>query len=192
VTLIDRPKLMTTEEFEALPDDGRERWLIDGVLWEGEQHVTTRNQGHSRIEAKFCTRLQTWSDAQPEPRGAVLVGEAGVRLRRDSDTIVGIDVGYISAQTVADNPDENALIDGVPLLVIEILSPSDTQKSIGKKIQACLACGVPHVWMASVEFRTVTAYRPGAEPQLFSVSHTISAEPHLPGLRIALADIFGR
>lgn len=36
MTLASPPMLMTTEEPLALPDDGRERYLIEGQLKEGE------------------------------------------------------------------------------------------------------------------------------------------------------------
>jgi Uma2 family endonuclease len=49
-----------------------------------------------------------------------------VRLRRDPDTTVGIDVVYVSAEVTARQTDEATLIDGVPVLVVEILSPKDT------------------------------------------------------------------
>jgi hypothetical protein len=38
--------------------------------------------------------------------------------------------------------------------------------------------------------RTVLVHRPGAGPVLFNVRQEVSAEPHLPGLRIPVASIF--
>src|SRR3989442_15827035 len=87
--------LMTTEELLALPDDGVERWLIRGKLWEKRENgMTVRNRLHSRIVMRIGQLLGDWVDKQPPPRGDVLGGEAGCRLRRDPDTTVGIDVVY--------------------------------------------------------------------------------------------------
>ena len=36
--------------------------------------------------------LEGWLERQPEPRGQILAGEAGIILRRDPDTMVGVDV----------------------------------------------------------------------------------------------------
>ena len=66
--------------------------------------------------------LGAWIDQQPELRGAILCGEAGCRLRRNPDTTVGIDVVYISAELAAHESTETTLIDGVPILVVEILA----------------------------------------------------------------------
>jgi Uma2 family endonuclease len=64
------------------------------------------------------------------PKGEVLVGEAGIRLRRNPDTTVGVDVAYISAETADTNPDPERMVEGVPVLIVEILSPSDKHREI--------------------------------------------------------------
>src|ERR687890_471834 len=122
MTLAVRPELMTTEQLLALPDDGKERWLIRGELREKE--MTRRNRGHSRAEGKIAYLLHKWMDTLSGPRGEVLVGEAGVRLRRNPDTTVGVDVAYVSPQTADADPHENRFLEGIPVLVVEILSAS--------------------------------------------------------------------
>jgi Uma2 family endonuclease len=189
------PRLMTSEEFLALPDDGVERWLIRGQLREkkpqpGEKPKTVRNRTHSRIMARVTKFLDNWLDGQPEPRGQVLCGEAGVRLRRDPDTTAGVDVVYVSAEVMARQPDDTTLIDGVPVLAVEILSPNDTQEEINEKIDDYLAVGVPLVWVIDPHHRTVEIFRPGTEPELVNALQELSGEPHLPGFRVAVAQLF--
>jgi Uma2 family endonuclease len=181
-------KWMTTEELLALPDDGIERWLIDGQLREGS--MTVRNRWHSRIMARVAKVLGVWLDRQPQPRGAVLCSEAGCRLRRDPDTTVGIDVAYVAADVATRNSDDTTLIDGVSLLVVEILSPNDTQEQIHEKIEGYLQAGVALVWVIDPYDRTVRIYRQGTETDLVNVRQELSAEPHLPGFRVAVADLF--
>src|SRR4051794_40968507 len=89
------PRRMTAEEFLALPEDGMDRWLLNGELY--EKPVTYRNRFHSRVLIRLAHLLEHWLEQQPEPRGQVLGGEAGVRLSRSPDSIVGIDVVYVSA-----------------------------------------------------------------------------------------------
>lgn len=179
---------MTTEHLLALPDDGRERWLIRGELREGE--LTKRNRGHSRIGANICGELHAWRKSLPAPHGEVLVGEAGVRLRRNPDTVVGIDIAYISPETVADNPDDDRIVDGVPVLAVEILSPSDKHEEVAEKVETYLETGVKLVWVVDPAFYTITVYRGDAEPQMFNLSQTINGDPHMPGLHVALKEIF--
>jgi Uma2 family endonuclease len=179
---------MTTEELLALPDDGMERWLIDGEL--REKPMTKRNRFHSGIMAMLSATLVTWNKQQPPPRGAVLCGEAGVILARNPDVTVGIDVVYVPADVMTRQTDETTLLEGVPTLVVEILSPSDTPEDIHEKVDGYLNAGVPVVWVIDPHDRTVLAYRPGQPPELFNTSHTLSADPHLPGFRVAVADLF--
>jgi Uma2 family endonuclease len=185
---VETTALMTTEQLLALPDDGVERWLIRGQL--REKPMTVRNRWHSRTTIRVGYLLESWRQGQPEPRGSVLGGDAGVRLTRDPDTTVGIDVIYISAELAARNPDETTLIDGVPVLAVEILSPSNTQEAIDEKIEQYLAAGVPLVWIVHPRQRTVTIHRPGEEPELVNVRQELSGEPHLPGFRVAVAELF--
>jgi Uma2 family endonuclease len=180
--------LMTTEQLLALPDDGVERWLIRGQL--REKPMTYRNRWHSRIMVRVARFLDVWLDQQPEPRGSVLGGEAGVRLTRDPDSIVGIDVVYVSAEVAARNPEDTTLIDGVPVLAVEILSPNTTQDEINEKIDEYLAAGVALVWIIDPRHRTVTIYRPDQEPELVNVRQELSGEPHLPGFRVPVAELF--
>ena len=119
---------MTTEDLLAIPEDGTDRWLIAGEL--RERPMTRRNRFHSRVMIRVGKILDNWLDEQPEPRGQVLGGEAGVILGHDPDTTVGIDVTYISAEVMVRQTEDSTLIDGVPTLVAEILSPSDTIEDI--------------------------------------------------------------
>jgi len=186
-------RLMTTEELLAMPDDGVERWLIRGKLRENRsKDVTKRNRWHGRVEARITQLLANWLDTQPQPRGEVYSGEVGCRLRRDPDSTPGIDVVYISAELAAQEPEDTRLIDGIPTLAVEILSPSNTVEEVNEKLQEYLSVGVPLVWVVDPKFRTVTVYRPGAEPEMFNTTQQLSGEPHLPGFVVPVASIFGR
>jgi Uma2 family endonuclease len=179
---------MTTEEMLALPDNGTERWLIDGEL--RERPMTVRNRFHSRVLARVTQALTNWLDQQPPPRGQVLVGEAGVRLMHDPDTTVGIDAIYVSAEVVVQQTDETTLIDGVPTLAVEILSPNDTVDEIREKVATYRRARVPLVWIVDPYDQTVRVYRPDARPVLFNADQELSGEPHLPGFRVPVVRLF--
>ena len=130
MTTVTSPELMTTEALLQLPEDGTERWLIKGKLRQKQKTVelrqnqrAVRDRFHSSVMAATTTYLKNWRDHQPEPRGEVLCGEAGLRLSRDPDTTFGVDVAYVSPEVMARQNDETALINGVPVLTVEILTP---------------------------------------------------------------------
>jgi Uma2 family endonuclease len=141
--------------------------------------------------AVVTTELGLWCRQQPEEhRGKVFTGDAGVRLQRDPATFFGIDVLYVDAELLAQQHEDTTLIEGVPPLVVEIISPSDTPENIEEKIDALLGAGVPHIWYINPRRRTVTVYQPDAEPALLNIFQELSAEPHLSGFRVRVARLF--
>ena len=181
---------MTTEEFLALPDDGIERMLIRGRVYELGATLTKRNRWHSKIEARIAAIIDRWLETQPEPRGELFSGEAGFRL--GPDTTVGIDVALASADVMARQQDSDRLIDGPPMLAVEILSPSDEHETIVEKINSYLEAGVKLIWVVDPDFQSVTIYRPDANPTLLSGEDEISGDPHLPGFRVPVSKFFSR
>ncbi len=180
---------MTEEEFLALPEvDGLERELIRGELV--ERPMTTRNYAHCTVSSRIAHYLMSWLLEKPAPRGSIVTGEARIRLRRDPLTFVGVDVAYISLESRPDGPREARYVDGPPVLVVEVLSPYDKLQEIEDKVAEYLDAGVPIVWIVEPSFSTVTVYRPDAKPQLFNSDQEITAEPFLPGFRVAVAKLF--
>jgi Uma2 family endonuclease len=179
---------MSEDEFLALPEDGIERWLIDGEVW--EFGMSYRNYFHSHATIRVGRFLDTWLDTQPEPRGAIIGGDAGVRLA--SGRIVGVDVAYVPAELKLTADSERTIIEGIPTLVVEILSPSDTGERVKKKFATYRQAAIPVVWKLDPDDRTVTVYRPGQKLLLFSDDQELVGEPELPGFRVRVADLFGR
>jgi Uma2 family endonuclease len=189
------PGLMTTEQFLALPDDGVERWLVEGELWEkripeAERGVTVRNRVHSRIMACVVTELELWRRGQPVPSGQVLCGEAGIRLSESPDTSVGADVVFVSSDVIVSQSDATSLVLGVPTLAVEIVSPYDTVADLHKKLSVYRKAGVPQVWVIDPFDRAITVHRPNSGPALFNDRQEIDGAPELPGFRVAVARLF--
>lgn len=185
------PKLMTVEEFLALPDDGVDRWLFRGQLREYPGSDTTRRDKlHSITEARITAQLGSWLSTQPEPRGEVVCGDAGFILRHDPDSTVGVDVAYVAAHIVSNQTDDTTLFDGAPVLAVEIQSPNNTVKEMTEKVQEYLASGVQVVWLIDPYFQTVIVHRPGVDPTFFSRSQTLTGDPELPGFACPVAHFF--
>ncbi len=179
---------MTTEELLALPEDGVERELIHGEL--RERAMTRRNRRHAATEAKISQLLSNWSDSKSENNYGVLSGEAGVILSHDPDTTVGIDVAVFSLDVLENQPSESSMVDGVPVLAVEILSPSDQQETIHEKVVEYLRAGVSLIWEIDPEFKTVRVHRPGMEPTMVNQTQPLTGEDVLPGFEVSVAELF--
>jgi Uma2 family endonuclease len=178
---------MTVEEFLALPDDGVDRELICGEVV--EKGMTVHNRQHSEIMSLVSASLTNWA-RQFGRRWRVLCGEAGFILQHDPATTVGIDVAVVSAEVMDRQTGQTSLVDGPPLLAIEILSPSDTQQQIHDKITLYLKCGVAAVWIIDPDDRTVRVYHPAQPPELFNDQQQLSGESLLPGFTVPVAELF--
>ena len=181
-------KQMTAEEFLALPDDGTERMLLRGRLW--EKPMTKRNRWHCRVENRIGQLISNWLDSVGRPIGEVYSGEAGFRL--SSDTVVGIDVAYADHSVATRDSDETTMLEGSPILAVEILSPNDKQDEINAKIDDYLAAGVRFVWIVDTHFETVVVHQPGQTPEMFAGDEELVCEPEMPGFRVKARHIFNR
>jgi Uma2 family endonuclease len=179
---------MTVEELLALPDDGMERDLIQGQL--RERPMTRRSRRHARTTTSVAHVLYVWKNQLPAPRGEILTGDAAFCLKQTPSTTVGIDVAYVSADLASRAPDRAFLIEGAPVLAVEILSPTDKHEDVFEKIELLLDSGTALVWIVDPDLRTVTVHRSGAEPVLFSASQELVGDPELTGFRVKVADLF--
>jgi Uma2 family endonuclease len=180
---------MTVEEFLALPPNSE----ADRVLFRGElreKPMTLRNRTHSRIVARVTCQLVNWLDLQPAPRGEIIAGEGGCIIRNDPDTAVGIDVAYVSAETIAQQTGRSTMVEGSPVLAVEVLSPSDRQSDVDDMVDEYLECGVAIVWIINPRFRHVTVYRRDRSPVLFAETEQLDAEPELPGFSVPVEVLF--
>jgi Uma2 family endonuclease len=183
-------RLITAEEFWALPDDGTDRDLIDGRIRVWGQKMTWRNRTHSRIEVLVSYHLEDWLKSRSQQGDMVVSGEAGFRLRPDDpQSLVGIDVAYASAELVASTDPKFPYFDGPPVLAVEILSPSDSHEKVVAKIHSYLEAGSV-VWVIDPDFQTVSVHRPGQTVEVLNVLQELSGEPYLPGFRLAVAQLF--
>jgi Uma2 family endonuclease len=189
--IAELPRKMTTEELLAMPDDGVERWLIRGELRENRDvDMNRRNPDHGRACSNITTYLKNWARSQSKPRGNVYVGDTMFKLRPDSESTVGIDVAYVSPELEARTPKGSKVVDGVPIVAVEVLSPSDKNEDITEKVKEYLNAGVAQVWVANPDFEVITVYRPDAEPVSFNRQQELGAEPQLPGFCVRVAELF--
>lgn len=179
---------ITTAELLAMPENGMERWLIKGEA--RERSLRTRNRLHSSSLTRVVQHLANWLDNQPEPRGQILTGNVGVRLHCNPDTTFGVDVIYLSASLLTQQIAETNIIDGIPTLAVEIPPPHAIYRDIEDRIDAFQNAGVPIVWVVNPHRKTVTIYRPDAEPKLLNDQQELSGEPHLLGFRVTVRNLF--
>ncbi len=113
-----------------------------------------------------------------------------MRLSRSPDTTYGVDLVYVSADVLSQQQSSSTIIDGLPVLCAESLSPSEKQSDVDEKVERFLAAGVPPVWLINPRLRTVVVFRPAAEPEMFNTRHTLANFAQLPGFEAPAAHLF--
>ena len=121
--------------------------------------------------------------------GYVTTNDSGVVLFEDPATVVGPDVAfYRGVRTREDVPKKWG--DKVPVLAVEVLSPTDRFSRVQTKIDDYLESGVALVWLADPEEMSIMVYRPGSRGQLFPANSTLSGGAELPGFSVRVGDLF--
>lgn len=86
--------------------------------------------------------------------------------------------------------DDMPLVEGVPVLAIDIPLPCDTHEKIRLKLTTYRRAKVPVVWLIDADDRAVKVYRLGEKPKLVDDTMELSGEPELPGFSVAVARLF--
>ncbi len=186
-------KPATLEDFlraEAEAPEGVELALIDGEIVELGAKMTTRGPRHNRAISRLCFLLWKWLSDHPALAGGIDASETRCRLSRDPERVVGVDVGVWLGEEFETPPNDPPLYDAPPALAIEVLSPSDKHEDLLDKLKCYLDSGVPVVWYVDPDLQTVTVYHPGEPPVMYNSRQTIPVDPALPGLTLAVAEIF--
>lgn len=130
------------------------------------------------------------SYVKPRRLGLVSSSGGGWLLRRNPDTVVAPDVGFIRADRVPTGRNPNGFFEAVPDLAVEVVSPSDTPTDVLRKVAVYSEAGVPLVWEIYPRRRAVAVYRLGEPPVTLRAGDVLSGEDIVPGFEIPVEAIF--
>ena len=135
------------EDFAQLPDDGKRYEVLDGELC-----VTpSPSPVHQRLSKRLQRRLEDYFEARG--LGEVFDAPLDVILARhdivEPDLIIVGNPAQISARG----------IEGAPLLMVEILSPSTRSRDRGVKMRRYAELGVAHYWIVDPDAATIECLR---------------------------------
>ena len=182
VTHESRTKL-TYEDYAKTPDD--ERWeLIDGEL----VRAPSPNIPHQSIQSLLGCYVQTF--VRDGDLGRVFFSPTDVVL--SEHTTVEPDLVFVSKER--ERIITYANIQGAPVLVVEILSPSTARRDWRDKFDLYQGHGVNECWLVDPVSRTVWVFLLAdgvfVEMGRYGEDDTLTS-PTLEGLEIVLAEVFG-
>jgi Uma2 family endonuclease len=122
-------------------------------------------------------------------RGRCLTNDPGIILERNPDTVRGPDLAFFD--DVRPYRELNPkFTEGVPLLAVEVLSPTDRIGKVTRRIKEFLQSGIQMVWLIDPDACDVTVYRKGKDPEVFDEGQELTGEDVLPEFKCRVADFF--
>ena len=144
---------------------------------------------HGRIEIRLGMALERF--VQQWQLGWVVVGEVGIYIRRNPDTVRAADVAFLSRKRVSKEP-SGGFLEVVPELIVEIGSPSDRWQELRQKVEEYFRSGVEQVWIVEPENRAVLVYTSPTKKKKFASGEQLIGEGALEGFVLDVADLFAR
>ena len=139
------PARWTRAMLDALPDDGQRHEIIDGV------HYVTPSPGlpHQHVAAMLYDALRRYLDR--EPVGWLFFSPSDIELA--PDTIVQPDVMVFPRKH--DQLPRDWASAGLPMLVVEVISPSSSSRDRIVKRPRYQRAGIAEYWIVDIESRLV-------------------------------------
>jgi Uma2 family endonuclease len=157
----------------------------DSAGGEAPPHVpltwrASHSPDHQRVAKRLARQLEDFFEAGGH--GEVLVAPLHVILSRrcdvvEPDLIVVADPSQVTGRA----------IEGPPLLLVEILSPTSIERDRIVQATRYAALGVPHYWIVDLDTRAIECYRAIASTYNLLVrvdAPTMLEHPDWPGLTI--------
>lgn len=174
---------LTYDEYRLLPDDGKRYELMDGDLFVSPA-PSTRHQTISR-------RLQFALMRALEEPGLAQIFNAPVDLILEPTSVVQPDLVLVSK--ARQHIITARALEGVPDVVVEILSPGGTDRDEHLKRRLYERHGVPEYWVVDPDHGYVVVWRiDGGTYGLrarYDRASTLE-HPDFAAVRVPLADIF--
>ena len=178
------PRPMTYEDLQQTPDDGNRYEVVDG-----EPVVSpSPSQMHQTLIVRLLLLIH---DYLRQNQLAETIFPAPLDVRLSEHNVVEPDLVYVSRERrqILANP---ALIDGVPDLVVEILSPSNRPYDEQVKYRLYERAGVPEYWLVDPERErlTIFALQDGAYAATAAADAAHVPSVVLPGLVVDVSALF--
>jgi Uma2 family endonuclease len=175
---------MTADEFFAMADDGLLHELVRGEVFT----MSLPGGEHGEVAGEVFWRIT--NHVKSAKLGKTYPAETGFLIKRDPDTVRGPDVAFVRAERLRQIINPQKYLPLAPDLAVEVLSPNDRDELVLEKVREWLTAGSQAVWTVDPRAKTVTIYRPHAEPVTLTENQTIDGGDVLPGFMCRVAEFF--
>lgn len=176
-------RIWTREEVLALPEDGNRYELIDGELLVSPSPRYLHQYGVGELHLLLALYLREHGI------GVAVFSPADLDLR--AGQLVQPDM-FVAALVQGRAPADWREV-GIPILVVEVLSPSTAKEDRVRKRHLYQRVGVPVYWIFDLDARVVEEWTPDAErPRIVDDKLTWQPDSTVPAFEVDLPAYFAR
>jgi Uma2 family endonuclease len=152
--------------------------------------LVEKTVGSEESELAIWIAVLLSNHIRPRKMGSVLGADGMIRLRPGLLRIP--DVCFISTRRLPGGKlPRKRVLDIVPNLVVEVLSDSNTEKEMRRKLREYFKAGVELVWHVDPRSRTVEVFTAPGKRTVLRGAQTLTGGHVLPGFRVKLTKLFG-
>ncbi len=186
-------KRLTFEEWQALPETKQRCEVVDGVLTMPPGPLLGE---HQWVSNEILVALNPFLRATG--LGIVLSAPSDVMIQREPLRVRQPDILVLNEElTGVMRPSDlvgRRFLESPPLLVVEVISPSNTRRDVAEKLVDYRSIGIPECWLADFRNRSFEVLHLTTDATItiatYGMNDTLRSEV-LPGFELPIADIFG-
>lgn len=182
-------KTLTYEQYIAEGEVEGRYDILDGV----RTPMPGATWPHQKTAFQVAKALDRYQEANGN--GQVIMAPLDVLIRRNPLRTRQPDVLYISNAQLARGGGipETGCLEVAPELIVEVISDSETERSIGAKLADYIAIGVLEGWLVRRAARAIDVVRLAPDGPLIAATYNDTQTLQsltFPDLHVAVADIF--
>ncbi len=173
---------VSADQLYAIPDDGFRYELVGGELVK----MPLAGSEHGGVSGTIHVDLG-WN-VRNEQLGEVLSSDTGYRLAVDH--VLAPDVSFISDARIPASGMPVGFFPGAPDLAVEVISPSEAERHVARKVTDYLEHGCKMVIVVRPSDRCIKVHKPERSIVSLGPGEVLDGGEAVPGWRLPVSDIF--
>jgi Uma2 family endonuclease len=182
-------RLITADELLVMPpyDENGKQCRFE-LIRGGLKVMSLTKPLHGIICARLNFKLSGF--VEEHNLGETFGAETGFLVERDPDSVLGVDVAFVSNERLAAVETFEKYFPFAPDLAVEVLSPGNTVREINEKVTMYFAAGARAVWVFNPKKRTAAVYTSPTDVRVLGEQETLDGGEVLPGFTLELSKLF--
>lgn len=181
--MVAERRVVTAADVWTMGDDAHVE-VVNGELRE----MAAAGGRHGKVGGRFAGELYVYGTRTGT--GDVYTSETGFVIQQSPTLLLVPDVVFIKTETLPNQKEPIGYFDTPPTVVVEVRSPSQRFPMMLEKVSQYLNFGVPLVWIANPEDRTIIAFYLDGIVRVYRSGDTLDGGDVLPEFSVPVDRFF--